>query len=184
MQVINKKLKHQKNEIIDSITYAKRLKDTILPSSLKMKDVLNDYFLIYKPKDIVAGDFYWVEKIKNFRLFAVADCTGHGVPGSMMSILCKNAIDNVIRDTTNFGYIFSAYFYSLPLLCMGYELEAYELVFLVKKVTQMSTVIMSLDLAGANCAHAMEYYLKLDFQDNFKKIYNPSKGLKPIEFTL
>ena len=67
---------------------------------------------------------------------------------------------------------------------MGYELEAYELVFLVKKVTQMSTVIMSLDLAGANCAHAMEYYLKLDFQDNFKKIYNPSKGLKPIEFTL
>jgi len=93
-------------------------------------------------------------------------------------------LNSIVRDTTNYGYVFSAYFYSLPLLCLGYTLEAYELVFLVKKYTQMSAVIMNLDLAGANCKSQMDYYLKLNFSDYEKEIYEPSKLLKPIEFTV
>lgn len=93
-------------------------------------------------------------------------------------------LNSIVRDTTNYGYVFSAYFYSLPLLCLGYELEGYELVFLVKKYTQMSAVIMNLDLAGANCKSSMDYYLKLDFTDYRKSIDEPSKKLLPIEFTL
>ena len=93
-------------------------------------------------------------------------------------------LNSIVKDTTNYGYIFSAYFYSLPLLCLGYELEAYELVFLVKKYTQMSAVIMNLDLAGSNCKASMDYYLKLNFTDYEKEITGPSKLLKPIEFTV
>ena len=93
-------------------------------------------------------------------------------------------LNSIVKDTTNYGYVFSAYFYSLPLLCLGYELEAYELVFLVKKYTQMSAVIMNLDLAGNNCKASMDYYLKLDFTSYEKEITGPSKLLKPIEFTL
>lgn len=93
-------------------------------------------------------------------------------------------LNSIVKDTTNFGYIFSAYFYSLPLLCLGYELEGYELVFLVKKSTQMSVVIMNLDLAGANCKAAIEYFTKLDFTNYEDEIYLPSKKLEPITFTL
>lgn len=93
-------------------------------------------------------------------------------------------LNSIVKDTTNYGYVFSAYFYALPLLCLGYELEGYELVFLVKKYTQMSVVIMDLNLAGPNCKTSMDYYLKLDFTDYEKSIYEPSKKLLPIVFTL
>lgn len=93
-------------------------------------------------------------------------------------------LNSIVKDTTNYGYIFSAFFYSLPFLCLGYELDRYELVFLVKKYTQMSPVLMNLDLAGANCKAAMDYYLKLDFTDYEKSVYEPSKKLLPIEFTI
>lgn len=96
----------------------------------------------------------------------------------------SDSLNSIVRDTTNYGYVFSAYFYSLPLICLGYELEAYELVFLVKKYTQMSAVIMNLDLEGKNCAHTMEFYLSKDFREFEKEIYLPSKKLEPIEFTL
>ena len=93
---INNKLNDKQNEIIDSITYAKRLQDTILPDVQKLDNIIGEHFVFYRPKDIVAGDFYWAEQKGDFKFFAVADCTGHGVPGAMMSILCKNALDNVI----------------------------------------------------------------------------------------
>lgn len=93
-------------------------------------------------------------------------------------------LNSIVKDTTNYGYVFSAYFYALPLMCLGYELEGYELVFLVKKYTQMSAVVMNLDLAGKNCTHSMDYYLKLDFTSFEEEIYGPSKKLKPIEFIL
>ena len=77
-------------EITDSITYAKRIQDAILPPTRLIKEWLTDSFVIYKPKDIVAGDFYWMENIGDVILFAAADCTGHGVPGAMVSVVCKN----------------------------------------------------------------------------------------------
>lgn len=80
-------------EIVDSINYAKQLQKAILPSKSDLKTSLKDYFLMYKPKDIVAGDFYWMEKISENEIFiAVADCTGHGVPGAMVSVVCSNAL--------------------------------------------------------------------------------------------
>lgn len=93
-------------------------------------------------------------------------------------------LNSIVRDTTNYGYIFSAFFYSLPLICLGYELESYELVFLVKKYTQMSPVVMTLDLSGKNCAASMDYYLKLDFTDYEESITKVAKKLEPIKFTI
>ncbi len=80
-------------EIVDSINYAKQLQKAILPSKSDLKTSLKEYFLMYKPKDIVAGDFYWMEKTSEDEiLIAVADCTGHGVPGAMVSVVCSNAL--------------------------------------------------------------------------------------------
>jgi serine phosphatase RsbU (regulator of sigma subunit) len=73
--------------ITDSINYAKRLQEAIMPSVAHFKKYLPDSFLLYMPKDIVSGDFYWVNETKNKLFVAVVDCTGHGVPGAFMSII-------------------------------------------------------------------------------------------------
>ena len=97
--VAQKHLVDEKNrEILDSITYAKRIQTAILPADKFVKEHLKDSFIIYKPKDIVAGDFYWVEPIGNDVLFAVADCTGHGVPGALVSVVCHNALNRAVRE--------------------------------------------------------------------------------------
>ena len=94
-----KEIVQEKNkEILDSINYAKRIQSAILPASDTINTHLKDYFILYKPKDIVAGDFYWLE-IKNGKtLFAVADCTGHGVPGAMISVVCNNGLNRSVRE--------------------------------------------------------------------------------------
>ena len=91
-------IEHQNNEIVDSITYAKRIQEAILPTNDYIQKHLPNSFFLYKPKDIVAGDFYWVTKIDNHVFFAAADCTGHGVPGAMVSVVCHNALDRVLRE--------------------------------------------------------------------------------------
>jgi serine phosphatase RsbU (regulator of sigma subunit) len=89
----------QKNkDITDSITYAKRIQEAILPPDRLVKEFLPDSFILYKPKDIVAGDFYWMEQIGNTVIFAAADCTGHGVPGAMVSVVCNNALNRSLRE--------------------------------------------------------------------------------------
>lgn len=89
----------QKNkEILDSITYAKRIQSAMLPSDQILNNEFEEIFVFYQPKDIVAGDFYWFEKIDDQLLFAVADCTGHGVPGAMISVVCNNALNRVTRE--------------------------------------------------------------------------------------
>tara|TARA_B100000809_G_scaffold242472_1_gene266586 strand:- start:3108 stop:5204 length:2097 start_codon:yes stop_codon:yes gene_type:complete len=95
---INEELHAQKQEITDSINYASRIQNAILPSSELIKECLPDSFLFYKPKDIVAGDFYWLEKIGDKLIFAVADCTGHGVPGAIMSVICSNALSSAVKE--------------------------------------------------------------------------------------
>ncbi|MBD3639256.1 MAG: SpoIIE family protein phosphatase [Crocinitomicaceae bacterium] len=96
-------LVEEKNkEILDSITYAKRLQTAILPPQKLVKEWLNDSFILYKPKDIVAGDFYWMETAKrngrNVIFYAAADCTGHGVPGAMVSVVCSNALKRAVKE--------------------------------------------------------------------------------------
>ncbi len=100
-----KRLVEGKNrEILDSISYAKRLQDAILPPLSIWKTYLPESFILYKPKDIVAGDFYWLEPIRlntgngNRIMIAAADCTGHGVPGAMVSVVCSNALNRAVKE--------------------------------------------------------------------------------------
>ncbi|MBA2612518.1 MAG: tetratricopeptide repeat protein [Bacteroidetes bacterium] len=98
-----KRIVERKNtEILDSISYAKRIQTAILPSNRNVKQYFKDSFILYKPKDIVAGDFYWMEPVNlptaNCILFAAADCTGHGVPGALVSVVCHNALNRSVRE--------------------------------------------------------------------------------------
>ncbi|GAB4207492.1 MAG: hypothetical protein Fur0023_18340 [Bacteroidia bacterium] len=94
-----KKLVEEKNkEITDSIVYAKRIQDAILPSESKWQTLLPDSFIFYLPKDIVAGDFYWLEETDDYIFVAAADSTGHGVPGAMVSVVCSNALSKSVLE--------------------------------------------------------------------------------------
>lgn len=97
--VKQKELVERKNkEITASINYAKRIQTAILPSNDLIQQNLPDSFILYKPKDIVAGDFYWLDTIDDLVLIAAADCTGHGVPGAMVSVVCHNALNRAVRE--------------------------------------------------------------------------------------
>ena len=88
-------------ETLDSINYAKYLQEAILPKPKEIDKYVKDYFIFYIPKDIVAGDFYWffaLDKASKKYLIAVADCTGHGVPGAMVSVVCANALNRCVKD--------------------------------------------------------------------------------------
>jgi serine phosphatase RsbU (regulator of sigma subunit) len=92
----------QKTSITDSIHYAKRIQSAMLPPEELMKQSLHDYFLLYLPRDIVSGDFFWIRQLNERRvMICVADCTGHGVPGAFMSMLgmsLLNDITNLNKD--------------------------------------------------------------------------------------
>jgi serine phosphatase RsbU (regulator of sigma subunit) len=85
-------------EISDSISYARRLQTAILPRLEDVKEVLSDSFVLFKPKDVVSGDFYWFERLEKTFLIAAADCTGHGVPGAMVSVVCGNALNRAVNE--------------------------------------------------------------------------------------
>ncbi len=106
----NELVENKNREIMDSINYARRIQVAILPSREYILDRLPNHFVIYEPKDIVAGDFYWLvstvpgrvevsdSKDENYTWLAVADCTGHGVPGALMSVVCHNALNRSLRE--------------------------------------------------------------------------------------
>jgi len=98
LELQHKIVEEKNREITDSINYAKRIQTAILPPPKIVKEYLKDAFILYKPKDIVAGDFYWLEYKNNTTLFAAADCTGHGVPGAMVSVICNNALNRSVRE--------------------------------------------------------------------------------------
>lgn len=87
-------LEEKNKEITDSINYAKGIQQSILPIAL------NNAFVYFKPKDIVSGDFYWVVNKNDIRYYAVADCTGHGVPGALLSMMCSQLLDQAIEIYT------------------------------------------------------------------------------------
>lgn len=91
-------LEEKNREILDSITYAKRIQTAVLPPTKLVKEYLKNSFVLYLPKDIVAGDFYWLEHRDNKVLFAACDCTGHGVPGAMVSVICVNGLNRSVRE--------------------------------------------------------------------------------------
>lgn len=101
----NEAIREQKNiieekqkEILDSIAYAKRLQEAILPPLSVMNKFFDSVFICYQPKDIVAGDFYWMEHQGDHTFIAVADCTGHGVPGAMVSVICSTALNRAVLE--------------------------------------------------------------------------------------
>lgn len=97
-------------EILDSISYAKRLQDAILPPIEDFRRSLGEADVLYLPKDIVAGDFFFLEQLNSKIIFGVADCTGHGVPGAMVSVVCSNALSKTILEehVTDPGLILDA----------------------------------------------------------------------------
>jgi serine phosphatase RsbU (regulator of sigma subunit) len=91
-------IEEKQKEITESITYAKRLQEAILPPNAFVTAHVPDNFIYYQPKDIVAGDFYWAEKVNDLFFIAAADSTGHGVPGAMVSVVCSNALNRTIKE--------------------------------------------------------------------------------------
>ena len=104
-EVIAQQVAKQKEElsvknknITDSLIYAKRIQESLLPSDLTFKSLLSNSFIFYKPKDIVSGDFYWINENENKLFIAVVDCTGHGVPGAFMSIIGVEILNSITND--------------------------------------------------------------------------------------
>ncbi len=100
---IELKEKHQevenKNELIhQSLLYAQRIQKSILPSSQRILETFSDYLVLFRPKDIVSGDFYWMGKNGDLTFVVVADCTGHGVPGAFMSMIGNSALYQIINE--------------------------------------------------------------------------------------
>ncbi|MEZ5012487.1 MAG: SpoIIE family protein phosphatase [Bacteroidales bacterium] len=89
----------QKRHIMDSIYYARRIQTAILPSGELIEKYLRNVFILYKPKDIVSGDFYWFHADGTRSMIAAVDCTGHGVPGAFMSIVGNNQLNHAVNVT-------------------------------------------------------------------------------------
>ena len=98
MVMSQKKILEEKTRDIEqSIDYAQRIQMSILPDDKIMKEYLSDYFVFFKPKDVVSGDFYWWTHIENHTIITVADCTGHGVPGAFMSMLGTSFLREIVQ---------------------------------------------------------------------------------------
>ena len=91
-------IEEKNKDITDSILYARRIQQAILPDNKYLMNVLKDHFVLYKPKDIVSGDFYWTEDRDGKALFAAVDCTGHGVPGAFVSLLGYNGLNQAVNE--------------------------------------------------------------------------------------
>lgn len=93
----NRQLEERDRQISSSIKAAETIQNAILPYSQKLQALLPEHFIIYYPKDIVSGDFYWINQIENKIILIVADCTGHGVPGALMTMIGSTLLDKVVR---------------------------------------------------------------------------------------
>lgn len=94
---INESMQEKNQHITASIRYAETIQNAFLVHDEEMQRLFSDYFILYKPKDIVSGDFYWLKEIDNKIFFAVADCTGHGVPGAFMSIVGITLLNEIVE---------------------------------------------------------------------------------------
>lgn len=94
----NSIIEEQNKDLIDSMNYASRIQQAILPDPIIEKQVLANGFVFYQPKDIISGDFYWLHKCDELLFFAVIDCTGHGVPGALLTMLASNAINKAVLE--------------------------------------------------------------------------------------
>jgi serine phosphatase RsbU (regulator of sigma subunit) len=98
VQLAYEEIAEKNMDITASITYAQRIQNAILPDQSEISKHLSDHFILYKPKDLVSGDFYWFEEANGCIFFAAADCTGHGVPGAIVSVICHNALNRAVKE--------------------------------------------------------------------------------------
>lgn len=94
----NALIEKQKERIVDSINYAQRIQQSILIDESEIKKILPDSFVLFLPKDIVSGDFYWFSQVSNKIIIAAIDCTGHGVPGAFMSMIGNTLLNQIINE--------------------------------------------------------------------------------------
>lgn len=95
----SKLIQDQKRKIVDSINYALHIQQAIIPSDADFRKILDKYFSLYLPKDVVSGDFPWMLQHQNYLYFAAIDCTGHGVPGAMMSMIGNLILNGIIQQS-------------------------------------------------------------------------------------
>ncbi|MEN8120715.1 MAG: SpoIIE family protein phosphatase [Bacteroidota bacterium] len=101
---IKNEIEHRHNEVTKSINYAQRIQKALLPSKEAFDECKYEHFVLWKPRDIVSGDFYWLKQLNNYTIIAVADCTGHGVPGAFMSVLGISFLNDILSK----GQIYKA----------------------------------------------------------------------------
>jgi serine phosphatase RsbU (regulator of sigma subunit) len=103
IHIVNRELSEKNKDITDSINYAKRIQSSMLPDEAALSVIFSDHMILWKPRDIVSGDFYWFDQVqkngKEYFVIACADCTGHGVPGAIMSMLGSNLLTNIVHYT-------------------------------------------------------------------------------------
>ncbi len=92
------KISEQNEKITDSILYAKRIQNALLPPDNQMQKLLKQHFIFFRPRDVVSGDFYYFQRYKQYTVIAAADCTGHGVPGAFMSMLGISVMNEIIAS--------------------------------------------------------------------------------------
>jgi serine phosphatase RsbU (regulator of sigma subunit) len=99
-EVIHQKevIEHKNKEITDSINYAKRIQESILPLKTEIQETFPQSFVLFKPRDVVSGDFYWCDVKNNKKVVACVDCTGHGVPGAFMSMIGNTLLNEIINE--------------------------------------------------------------------------------------
>ena len=97
VNIRTQELRESNQRINDSIEYAKRLQESILPSKEELKKLFMENFVIWKPKDTVGGDFFWLREIEDVLVFVVGDCTGHGVPGAFMTMTVNAILHNIVN---------------------------------------------------------------------------------------
>jgi serine phosphatase RsbU (regulator of sigma subunit)/FixJ family two-component response regulator len=91
-------IESQNKDILDSIRYARRIQENILPNHEQVQKIFTEYCIIYEPKDILSGDFYWFSMRYHHAFMAVADCTGHGVPGAFMSVIGHTLLNQIVNQ--------------------------------------------------------------------------------------
>jgi serine phosphatase RsbU (regulator of sigma subunit) len=94
----NRKIEEAIKEVEESYNYARHIQETFLPDNLFVRECFPDSFILYKPKDIVSGDFYFFNKQENLTIFAAADCTGHGIPGALLSTIGYGILDQAVNE--------------------------------------------------------------------------------------
>ena len=97
LHVAHESLSSKNQSLVSSLRYAQRIQEAILPSETTLRAALPHHAVLYKPRDIVAGDFYWLRQVQGYTLLAVADCTGHGVPGALVSVVCHHSLSQALE---------------------------------------------------------------------------------------